>query len=386
MNCKNILNIRKTSRCIMVASLLFCYWAQAIDKVEIENQQLDEKQIILASRLKNIDMVSDVASKYSYVRDQKFYGDQGILKNANTINDKINAWLKGQYELLSFIDLNIDHSDSIIIDDLHKRLNAQNKKYYEILELTQTVFIQVTDSKRILAELTLHEQIIPGYEQHTRLLKKRIEELSAALNIFTQKFNEENARKLEKVLTPTRDMIIATLKKKLLNYPELEKILSMTNEAFRVMLDIDMIVENASVKFEKLQQYYRSNLYFHADKQLKDLNSEIENGVKKIEGLHADTLFTQPAIATLKKWNKIAIELHNGRLSRDKWQLVNTASIMLKKKYAMKCKNERERAKYNCQLLKILLPISAEQLSSMSDEQLKYYEYQFDLIENGPIL
>jgi hypothetical protein len=353
------------------------------------NLELDDEQAELAERLNHIEAVASLHGRYVVLRDTYFYGATGLRTGIETWLSDASAWLVKWNELLALAESpQLASLDSPAIRDrVREGLGAQLDAWHALRGRAKALHQRAEEGLRRAGELPeLPESFVPGYEAQLHLLNEQVAGLRQALAAASSEIEAGTVTRLDAVIEPSRVAVLAKLRMALLNYPDLQQVLSMVEEALQAEVLVDAHQRDVYARYRDFTTHMAASRIFHAEEALAGLKTEAAASSAAIQASGFDARFTGPALATIAGWVGQAEQLIGPRLSTFRHdQILRGYFVDQSRILAAKCRNTERRKALNCDLLRTLVAIPASALSSMSKEQLRDFEHRLESVKDGPL-
>ena len=353
-----------------------------------EALKLDEKQAEALGRLSKTSAVGDFHGRFVVVRDTYFYGPQGVKVLAETWFQRTSTWLNAWDAVVAKATQSTQIAHPQVREAIREAIHQQQNEWAAIGRLGQQVSHRAEEGVKWLNQMgQLNPTLLPAYAPYLESLNHNTHQLRQALQISARVFGEESLQKYAQVIEPALRGILAQLRRAVLNSPELTEALGMVEEAFKAERYLEPALRDVKIAYEAFMEHLRMRRVFHGEAALADLEKRVAVAAQKqIRDSQVDPLYQQPILDKIQKMVTLASQTYSNALrTSTKAESVNALLQRELKGLTAQCRQAETIKHVNCEVVRLLLPLTPQVVMGMSEEELKSTEYLLDKAKEGPL-
>ncbi|MBF0298630.1 MAG: hypothetical protein HQK51_07920 [Oligoflexia bacterium] len=351
--------------------------------------ELEAKRVELNLLEVHLKAISATVGKYKTIRDNFFYGDNGLKTRSETYFDKCNDFIAAWKGIVELAKSPTVFNDPRTREELKIEIQKRMSEYQSIL--ADVDFLE-NRSKDALSELTKMQEFPANYvdsrfKAHLEALNKNIKQLVDSINLITSNINRQAARLLDKINSASGQAILLKLANASLQFPELRRVLAEIDAMFKAEQVIYPPYNELTVMKSQLTTTLAGEIrVFAAEKILKKMHDFAQKSTQTIDSSSIPAERKTYGINQIKKVMLAAEELFNNTLkSGGKPTFVYQYYKNSLEMVPFACRDEEMRFQYNCQLMRQLLGFNYSAFEKMNEDTLRYFEESLDRVYAGPL-
>lgn len=364
---------------------------QLFDTDNLVSEDLDAEQIRLNMLNNRADEIMLTHARYSLVRSQYFYSNEGVVKLSEDYFTALTAWLNGLDQIRLSVVVIEELSDPANRDGIQSRLNAL------MLDLADLTGMHDKIRRRGLIAvehlnltrnfpagyISEYDQILVAYNGHRQQLVSSFDDILGRVDISLKESLKETLFITQEIFNnylvtsainaSTNELRIALETANSMLEAEL-LIEPLTNDIFRRKLKVANLLGTYNKRFAAETLYLESaNL---ADEYIAQIN-----GFELSENTKANSIFEINSLITDMNTAIANDDSSNG----GKWLHVYLLYQTANEEIVPLCVAGIGRDIYNCQAMRSIQGLTLASIMLFDDVQLKYLEDTLIAVENGPL-
>lgn len=364
---------------------------QLFDPDNLVTHELDAEQIRLNMLNNRADEIMMTHARYSLVRQQYFYSDEGIVSLSDEYYTALTPWLNGLNQVRAAVVAIDDLADSENRDQIRVTLNGLMADLSDLIEMHTNIrkrgrlaqeHMELTRSFP-LGYISEYDESLTAYNGHREQLVSSIADILDRVDV-SQKDS------LRQTLAVTKEIFDIYLVANAIDATTEE--LRTALAAAQSMLDAEILVTplTSEIFAKKLQVLNLISVHkkrFYAQSVAEEAESLADSYIIQINGFDLSDTEKNNGITAL---NTLVTEMNdyiasddianNGKAYRV-YQLYSNAVDEV----VPLCVHGIGRSIYNCQAMRSIQGLTRASVTALSDTQLEYLENTLIAVENGPL-
>ena len=354
--------------------------ATAIEAISLEERELQQQK-------QRVDDIAAAFGRYRTIRDQMFYGDNGIQKRMKPWLEKYSAWLEAWKQIVA-TSKRANGEDSLEFSkELVPVLMQQEANYSEI----RAQYLEIIESiDKALAELAN----TPSYDQ--KYAGESYAGIMGSMNLYKANL-VDNLKALKHSMSAAvvtnwasaseslRSLIDLRLKKAALQFPELAREIKVIEGQFAADAVLQPLHQEMKTKATEIREAMSKSRIFKARKLHEAFKKRHQEILAKIEASGIDPFYRKPVIEVIGH----EVQQTDGQMRQTSIvPVVNYVKMNYKvsgASYKQLCSNPATSQQVNCELYRSIYKLKTEQLGKLNASDLEELESKIEKIGKGPL-